>query len=485
MNRFLGQVFSLLIAVAFLFGSVNQSTVYASDLGTSEISESAENPVKPEPSEDGGTSETPEITEIDKLFSDAFNSVKRVIVIGTENGVKPFYFKCEDSLEPGISENKDVVQGVEKGLQIAIYEARTLVDKLPESIVEYKNAFSSILDNYQHPIFEAIANILDTNKDNPIQSDVILGRIIIKDLEPQYKASFSEALDKIQTKLFMSAMELVSVVESTKKEVDLKAAEKAVAELKTIPEEFSSEDINNFVNGLDNKLDDLRKIMNIYNVTSILKIINMQSAVVTPDNMVIDLQGAIPEGYSLYCTFQWINTLYNNKPTVQALEASYLKTKIVGDGSTSTVSLPLLYNKDIMTSLPVQSNYLFYFVNNSTKKVEYISKNPIRLNLGLKSTVVERTPDEESLSESTMKIDSSAAYTGYITHEVIGKSKSRQVSHNVLINKGDTPSIIITKIKISLDEFSSTYLPNTQCSVEGDELTIKSWESLNITQKIH
>ncbi len=158
MNKFLRVAFSLLLIVGLLFSDITNSTAYAS------------------------------ASEIDKLFSDAFNAVKKVVTIGTENGVKPFYVQCEDSLEPGISESEAVAQGVDKGLQIAIYEARVLINELPEEISEYKNTFSSILDNYQHPIFERTVAIVDKNQDKPSQSDIILGRIIIKDLEPVYKA---------------------------------------------------------------------------------------------------------------------------------------------------------------------------------------------------------------------------------------------------------------------------------------------------------
>jgi hypothetical protein len=489
MNKCIKVAFSSLLILGFLCSNISNNMAYASEvtetIEVTEVSEGIETTEVTEVSEGTETSEPSEVSEVDKLFSEAFNGVKKVIVIGTENEVKPFYFQCEGSLEPGISESEAVAQGVDKGLQLAIYEARVLVDNLPESIVEYKKTFSAILDNYQYAIFERIESIVGDNQEDPVQRDVILGRSIIKNLDSQYKATYSEALDKIQSKLFTNAMELVAAAEATKMEADLVVAEDAIAELKTIPEEFSSEDINTFINDLDNKLSGLKKIIGIYKITSMKKVTNMPAMEVTPDNVTVDLGVAVPEGYTLYCTFQWINTVYDNKPTVKSLEDSYLKTKVVGDGSTEAISLPLFYNEETGTSLPVQDNYLFYFVNNATSKVEYVSKNPIRLTLGVQGNITEKIQDGSSLSETTMKVNSSAAYSGYITHEIIGKSRNTQVSHSVLINKGDSPLIITMKIKNNLDEFSSTYLPNTQSIVEGDELTIKSWESLEITQKIH
>lgn len=419
-----------------------------------------------------------EHSEVDLLFKETFNGVKKVVTLGTENGVKPYFFKVEDSLEVGVSESKNTANAVEKGLQVAIDDTRKLIEKLPGDLLNYKETFSSILDNYQHPIFERIVYIIEENKKLPKQSDVILGRIIIKDLPDVYKAPYSVALDEIQSNIFIEAKKLVEEAEKARTQESIDKAMKMIEEVKAIPKEFSNEDIGKFVNGLENRLTPLKSVLNLD------KIVSMPYKEVTPDNLNVELPGAIPKGYTLYCTFQWINDYSNGKPTLQTLKASYLSAKVAGDDKIDSISLPLFYNGVTKESLPVQSNYLIYIVNDRTSKVEYISKNPIRLSLGVDSTTYD-TNDGLTSPSTTLKVKSGAAYTGYITHEIIGENKNIHIKENVLITAGDSSKDIALKIKNAVDKLSSTYLPNTEATVIDNDFTIKSWESSKISQRLH
>ncbi len=413
---------------------------------------------------------------VDKLFEDSFKSVKKVVSIATKNGVKPYYFKCEDSLDFGPSTTKNTVNAVKSDLQTAIYDSRKLIDELPKSFLNYKQTFSSILDNFQHPIFERTVAVIESNKENPKQSEVIWGRILIDDLDSIYKAPYSTALDELQGAILTEAEQLVLFAEEIRVEASFNAAKSAIEEIKAIPDEFSSEDILSFVKSLEDRLIPLDK-------KGILdKIINMPSVEVTPDDLDLKLPAAIPEGYTLYVTFEWIKDYCNNKVTISDLKSSYLSSNVIGDGFKDTITLPLYYNKTTETSLPVQSNYLIYVVNNSTSLVEYVSKNPITLTLGVESSSLDNNPYS---AESTIKINSGATHTGYITHEILAKDKDRNIKHDVLVVAEDTPADIAKKLKKSTDSIASEYLPNTSSTLKDDEFTIKSSESSKIVQKIY
>lgn len=193
-------------------------------------------------------------TNLDILFKDSFDAVKKVVTLAAENGVKPWYFKSEGSLDVGVSVSEDVANATAKGMQQYIYDARKLIDQLPDSLLNYKQTFSSILDNYQHPIYERIVVIINDNQINPKQADIILARILIKDVPSFFKASYSSALDILQGKLFVKASQLVDKAAASKDSIDIAKAEQAIMDLKAIPEEFSSTDINNFINAIQDKL---------------------------------------------------------------------------------------------------------------------------------------------------------------------------------------------------------------------------------------
>jgi beta-lactamase superfamily II metal-dependent hydrolase len=194
-------------------------------------------------------------TNLDVLFANTFNAVKKVVTLASENGVKPWYFKSEGSLDIGVSVSENVADATAKGMQQYIYDARSLIDQLPDGLLDYKRTFSSILDNYQHPIYERIVVIINSNQISPNQHDIILTRILIKDVPSFFKASYSSALDSLQGELFVNASQLVDKAVLTKIQSDIDAAKQSIADLKTIPSVFSSNDINNFIQMIESKLN--------------------------------------------------------------------------------------------------------------------------------------------------------------------------------------------------------------------------------------
>jgi hypothetical protein len=194
-------------------------------------------------------------SNLDKIFTNTFSAIKKVITVAKENGVKPWYFKSEDSLDAGVSESESVANATDKGMQQYIYEARNLNNQLPDSLLDYKRTFSSILDNYQHPIYERIVFIINRNQNNQNQHDIIQARKLIKDISALFKSSYSSALDNLQDKLFVIASQLVDKALSTKNQADIDAASKAISDLKTMPNEFSSIDIKNFIKEIEEKLN--------------------------------------------------------------------------------------------------------------------------------------------------------------------------------------------------------------------------------------
>jgi S1-C subfamily serine protease len=203
-------------------------------------------------------------SDVDTLFKNSYDSVKKVITIANENHVNPYYFKPEGALEVGVSESENVANASSKGMQLAIYDARKLIDQLPDSLIDYKRTFSSILDNYQHPIYERIVFLIDNNQQNPKQKEINWARILIKNVPDFFKSSYSVALDNLQGKLFAKANQLVDKALLTKKSVDIDNAVQILAELKSILKEFSSSDIDKFIQSLEEKINNA---LNNYQLT--------------------------------------------------------------------------------------------------------------------------------------------------------------------------------------------------------------------------
>lgn len=194
------------------------------------------------------------VDDIDTTYKKAYDDVEKVVALAKANKVKPYFYKTADSLDQGISDINAVADAADQGLQQYINIARDSISKLPDSLQESKNTFSSILDNYQHVIYERTVFIINSNKTSPKQSDVIVARRIIKSVKSQYRSTYSSALDEIQNNLFINAKQLVDKAVSTKNQTDIDNAKQAIADLKTIPSEFSSTDIMNFIQVLESQL---------------------------------------------------------------------------------------------------------------------------------------------------------------------------------------------------------------------------------------
>ncbi len=192
--------------------------------------------------------------DVDSLYKKAFNSVNNVVTLANQNDVKPFYFKSEGSLEVGATSTENVVNAAAMGIQGKIDSARGLINALPDSIKTQKETLSSILDNYQHPIYERVIYIINNNKENPKQNEVIWGRILINDINPVYKNSYSVELDKLQQAILDNAGKLVDKAATSKVQEDIDAANKSIAELKEIPSGYMTTEISNFINALETKL---------------------------------------------------------------------------------------------------------------------------------------------------------------------------------------------------------------------------------------
>lgn len=417
--------------------------------------------------------------EDNKLREEAFNSVKRVIEIANKNSVKPFKTKFENSLEPGISSNEDVIKAVNDGLQLAINEARDKINKIPNSSAEYKSNLVFMIDNYQTSILYTIDNIIKTNELNPKQSDIILGRVLIKNLIPDFKGAYSGQLDKLQQSILNKANELIIIAEKTKKKEDYQTAEAYIKEIKNMPDELKSADIIKVYTELDFKLNKIKDI------DKIERIIKMPSVEIGPNKLDIELPEAIPENYDLYITFDWIKSTVDTKLRVDDLKKSYLYNCFEGNGVNKKVSIPMFCNKIQNTTLPVQGNYLLYLVNKSTQTVEYISENPIRLSLGVEST---NTKSEyisnEGITKTSLAINSKAKYTGYITHEFTSKNRSIQINHNVLVTEGDTPEVIIEKINKSIKEIFDIYAPWISIDNKENKIIISTYQSEELRSRI-
>jgi|GEM_PF-4702272 len=99
-----------------------------------------------------GTKETNNngTNSLDAEYKNAYNAVKQVAKLATDNKVKPSFFKFEGSLEAGTNDSQAVSNAASKGLQESINNARNLVNALPDSLLNQKQTLSSILDNYEN-----------------------------------------------------------------------------------------------------------------------------------------------------------------------------------------------------------------------------------------------------------------------------------------------------------------------------------------------
>lgn len=204
--------------------------------------------------ENTNNKEQANLTQLDIAYKTAFDNVKVATTLATVNGVKPTYFKLEGSLDVGASPVENVVKAENGGLQSVINEGRKSINNLPDSLLQQKRTLSSILDNYQHPIYETVVNLITKNKTNPKQNEIILARQLIKDVPVEYKTSYSSALDEVQQGLLSRAFNLVNKATESKKAEDIESAKAAITELKTIPANFAGESVLKFIADLEAKL---------------------------------------------------------------------------------------------------------------------------------------------------------------------------------------------------------------------------------------
>lgn len=194
-------------------------------------------------------SEEKQPSELDLKYKAAYDATIKAIEKASKHSVKAYF----DTNNGGATDTEKVVAAVKNGLQKDIQKAREAINALPDELLTFKQTFSSMLDNYQHPIYERIVTIINETKLDPNQKDLNLGRYLIADMDAGYKASYSEALDKIQMALFDKAVDLVDKAVKTKNPADLKAAKDCITELKT--NEFLTDDINGFISKLETKLN--------------------------------------------------------------------------------------------------------------------------------------------------------------------------------------------------------------------------------------
>ncbi|MBU5592481.1 hypothetical protein KQI89_12020 [Clostridium sp. MSJ-4] len=200
------------------------------------------------------TDKVEEPSDLDLKLKTAHESTLGVMKKASSHGVKAYF----DAKDGGISDTDNVVAAVKDGLQKDILKTREAIDVLPDDGGTFTNAretFSSILDNYQHPIYERIVTVINehTEKENPTQKDLNGLRYLIQDIPNlDYKATWSTNIDDLQGILFNKARTLVEKALESKLAIDIENAKKAITELEE--NEFLTEDINTLISELKGKL---------------------------------------------------------------------------------------------------------------------------------------------------------------------------------------------------------------------------------------
>lgn len=436
--------------------------------------------------------------EVQEQYAKAVDSVKKVIEMANSKNIKPLREKCENSLEPGKTDIKEISAALEAGFYKEIINAKKEVNVIPEDYAAYRNIFLSIISNYEDAIYDSLEDFIKESEKDTKKEHIIIGREISKYFEEEQRSYFSSKLDKLQEGVFNNGNKLVDRARNTKSEADIKEVENYIKEMKEIPQEFFSDEISKFIKQLEESLKRIR------NMIKVDKIVNMEGIELQPregDKNIVDkktdeqniekekskksessklsvtLPVPVPKEYDLYLTFQWINEVCKGSPTVETLKNSYAYTKVIGDDRTTVVDMPLVKTKD-NREVPVQGQYLIYLVNKETGSVEFIGKNPISINLGIESS----TSDDKN--KSTLKINTPAKFSGYITHEIKAKYKNRYIKEDILIEAGDTEKKIAEKINDAFKEIPQTYIEKTTMKVKDSELTIETLESEEITHSV-
>lgn len=190
---------------------------------------------------------------LDQLYKNAYDTAMRVKTIAEKNGVKAFFTSGK------VSGTKEVVKAVQQGLQKDINDARWAQRLLLESYPEYINAvetFSSLVDNYQHPIYERIVSELQTMGGREFnQLDINAVKQLIEVVPEEFKANFSNVLDSHQQTYIDKVIKAIEQAESTKNKADLDSASKLADDLITV---VLNQDVDSFAKNLKSRVDRLR-----------------------------------------------------------------------------------------------------------------------------------------------------------------------------------------------------------------------------------
>lgn len=196
-------------------------------------------------------------SDLDIKYKNAYDATMKVVDGGKKHGVKPYF----DEKNGGPTPTDKVLNGVKNGLQKDILLARKAIEDLPEELKTHKQTLSSILDNYQHPVYERIVTVINETKKSPNQKALNVARSLIQDVPDYFKATYSSAIDGIQIDLFNNAGNLVKKALGSGSATDKANAQKAIDELKN--NEFITRDIQAFIANLQSQLNDEFEVIDI------------------------------------------------------------------------------------------------------------------------------------------------------------------------------------------------------------------------------
>lgn len=135
--------------------------------------------------------------------------------------------------------------------QGSINIARAEVKKLPINLNWAIGEFSKQLDSLQHPILSTIILSIKLAETNLIQANIDQAKSSIpNELYPIWKNSYSSAIDKLQQKLQIKALNALKKAENEKTEESIKLAEQLISELMS----SNSVAIEDWSNSLFNRL---------------------------------------------------------------------------------------------------------------------------------------------------------------------------------------------------------------------------------------
>lgn len=195
------------------------------------------------------TLRTSALTDLDIKYANAYNATMNVESKAKKYGVKP-YFKDNN----GPSSTDAVLNSVKAGMQKDILAAREALDKLPKDRLDLIGTLSSILDNYQHPVYERAVVVINQAQKNPNQKDINIARHLIENIPSYYKNAYSSALDDVQVSLNKKTEKLIDNALASQSTADITAAKAAIEELKT--NEFLSPSLESLIAGYEAKLND-------------------------------------------------------------------------------------------------------------------------------------------------------------------------------------------------------------------------------------